>query len=103
MPDHPHNIRRFLTGQMDEAIRRQDDYIKGKSILDSLTLAQVKEITSAIPDGIQVNDQVLTEAALLLADDFVGSTAARNRAWSDFCGRHKERACEAQRDMESGW
>ncbi|MEM9434197.1 MAG: hypothetical protein AAGA12_09765 [Pseudomonadota bacterium] len=88
---------------MDRAVRRQDDYVKGKSILDSLTLAQIREITSAIPDDIQVSDLVLTEAALLWMDDYVESVAARRRAWFDFCKRHKERAYKMHRDMDSGW
>lgn len=66
VPEHPHNIRRFLQGKMHDAIRQYDDYREGKEAWERLSPRAQREAVATLPKQIVSNKVMLYRAARLL-------------------------------------
>ena len=51
MPDHPHNIRRFMTGRMGRETRLKDGSPSDRDLWDAMTYPQKREVLSLVSDG----------------------------------------------------
>lgn len=50
VPNHPSNIRAFISGEMHRKIAKQMEYIDGKAIWDSLSSAERRGLVQVLPD-----------------------------------------------------
>jgi hypothetical protein len=50
VPDHPHNIRRFLTGAMGKEPRPKGASPSDKELWDAMTYPQQREVLSLVSD-----------------------------------------------------
>ena len=50
VPEHPHNIRRFLSGGMHKAIRRNDDFRDGKAAWERMLAGAQRELVAVLPE-----------------------------------------------------
>ncbi|MDA5094224.1 hypothetical protein O2N63_08995 [Aliiroseovarius sp. KMU-50] len=62
VPDHPHNIKRFLSGDMHRALQRHDDFQDAKAAWDKLTWRGQRDLLDSVPDDVA--DDKLTRYSL---------------------------------------
>lgn len=65
VPNHPHNIRRFMSGKMHAYYEAQDRYLEGKAVWDAMTWREQSELLEAMPDDKRRDAQTLYAAALV--------------------------------------
>ena len=84
VPDHPANIRRFLSGQMRRSIQRQEAFLEGKKAWDEMNLREQRELIESLPKEVVGDSRMLYEAAKLwkLADTL--PRAEWRRRWAKF-------------------
>lgn len=66
VPEHPHNIRRFMSGQLHAYYEAQDRFVEGLAAWDRLTLRDQQELAASLPVGASESSQRLYAAALLM-------------------------------------
>lgn len=65
VPYHPHNIRRFLSGEMHRAMQRHDDFQDAKASWDKLTWKEQMQLVERFPSEVADNPMMLYAAAWL--------------------------------------
>ena len=90
VPDHPANIRRFLSGQIHRSLERQEAYLEGKRTWDSMSRVEHRELIEALPKEAVEDSRMLYEAAKLwkLADTL--PRAEWRRRWAKFNTRRHD-------------
>ena len=63
VPEHPANIRRFLTGEMHMSLRKQDEYLDGKAAWDRMSRRDQRDLLDALPPSIVRDSRTLYAAA----------------------------------------
>lgn len=82
VPEHLHNIRRFLSGDMHNAAQRQESYIYGQEIWEGLSVQKRRNLLSLLPDNVIQNPRKLYRSVLLLEDTESIGIAATSRVWT---------------------
>ena len=85
VPDHPHNIRRFLSGAMQKALERQDRFNEGRVAWNALTPRAQRELVDSLGDDVAITTTVLYSAARLvhLFDDNQITLSAFRKQWQN--------------------
>ncbi|MFQ5624680.1 MAG: HGGxSTG domain-containing protein [Paracoccaceae bacterium] len=63
VPAHPHNVRRFLSGEMHRALLLHRRYLRNRKLISSLSRDDLRSIRDALPAWARYDDRVLAEAA----------------------------------------
>ena len=82
VPEHPHNIRRFLSGAMYRAAQQQENYLRDKKAWELLTSDERRNILISLPDNIVENPRKLFRSAYLLKEAEGSSYIASSRVWA---------------------
>jgi len=82
VPEHPHNIRRFLSGAMYRAAQHQENYLRDKEAWELLTSDERRNILISLPDSIINNPRKLYRSAYLLKEAEGSSYIASSRVWA---------------------
>lgn len=65
VPNHPHNIRRFMSGKMHAYYDAQDRYLEGKAAWETMSWREQGELFDALPDAASTDTRLLYAAALV--------------------------------------
>ena len=65
VPNHPHNVRRFMTGKIRAYYEEQDRYLEGKAAWETMSWQQQTELLEALPNIAKQETQTLYAAALV--------------------------------------
>ncbi|MGM9402553.1 hypothetical protein ACS0VU_09325 [Aliiroseovarius sp. KMU-71] len=65
VPNHPHNIKRFLSGGMHKAMQRHDDFHDAKAAWGRLTWKEQSKLLEGIPEEMADNKLVRYSLAWL--------------------------------------
>lgn len=68
MPEHHHNIRRYLSGGMHRAAQLQDNYLRDKDAWELLTLDERRGFLATLPENVISSPRKLYRSAYLLKD-----------------------------------
>lgn len=89
VPKHPHNVRRFLSGEMFRAEQRHRDYMRDREVWNCMSYMEKKELMAIVPEGMIDNGRVLYRAAAVLKKTEGQPFKHRKRLWDHFfetCG-----------------
>lgn len=65
VPDHPHNIRRFLSGEMHNVMQRHDAFHEAKAAWLRLSYCQRRDLVDDLPSHVAFDKAKLYVAAFL--------------------------------------
>jgi len=82
VPEHPHNIRRFLSGAMYRAAQQQENYLRDKDAWELMTSDERRNILISLPNNITKNPRKLFRSAYLLKQAESSSYIANSRVWA---------------------
>jgi hypothetical protein len=82
VPDHPANIRRFLTGQLTAVKPREHGSCAGSAAYEAMTRAERTEFYAALPTEVINDDRRLFQAALLWVHAERVPSAGWRSAWA---------------------
>lgn len=68
VPEHPHNIRRFLSGAMFKAVQQQEAYVLGREAWKALTLQERRCFLATLPENVIENPRKLYRSVSLMKD-----------------------------------
>src|SRR6056297_4193702 len=88
VPNHPHNIRRFMTGKMHAYYEAQDRYLEGKAAWEAMSWREQRELLNALPDLAKQNERSLFAATLVWRDADVLPFKVWNERWSKLIDKH---------------
>lgn len=83
-PEHPHNVRRFLSGEMFRAEQRHRDYMRDREVWNSMSFQEIKELMAMVPEGMIDNWRLLYRAAAVLKETECEPFKHRQRLWGHF-------------------
>jgi hypothetical protein len=63
VPEHPANVRRFLTGEMHMSLRKQDEYLDGKAAWDRMPRRDQRDLLDALSPSVAKDSRKLYAAA----------------------------------------
>src|SRR6056297_27298 len=87
VPHHPHNIRRFLNGEMHAEYARQDRFNEGRQAWEAMDRKKQRELLDALPDALAQDTRRLYEAARVWQADILPGSVWRKR-WRQVLGAH---------------
>ena len=85
VPDHPSVIKRFMSGKMHEAIRKQEAFMEGKEVWESMTHREQRELLNYVPERVRKNSRKLYEAAIVWNLGESVPNAEKRRRWLAVC------------------
>ena len=68
VPEHPHNIRRFLSGAMFKAEQQKEAYLLGRDVWKALTLQERRHFLATLPEHVIENPRKLYRSVSLIKD-----------------------------------
>ena len=83
VPNHPHNIRRFMSGKMHAYYAAQDQFLEGLAAWDRLSFRDQRELAASLPAHARESSQCLYAAALLMERHAAGKISLMDfhRQW----------------------
>lgn len=84
VPEHPHNVRRFLSGEMFRAEQRHKDYMRDREVWDSMPHQERKELIAMLPEGVAENGRLLYRAVAVLKETEGLPFKHQKRLWDHF-------------------
>lgn len=82
VPEHPHNIRRFLSGGMHRAAQQQEAYLQDREAWEALTVQERQSFLTRLPKNVIDNPSKLYRSTKLLKDAEGIGYAATSRVWA---------------------
>lgn len=82
VPEHPHNIRRFLSGAMHRAKQQQENYLRDKEAWEALTVQERQSFSACLPGNVIDSPRKLYRSIKLLKDAEGSGYAAISRIWA---------------------
>lgn len=83
VPEHPHNIRRFLSGEMYRSEQRHNAYLRDRKKFEELPYTKRRAILSVLPKSI-IQGTSIYRAAVLYNELQKTSYKNRQRIWNAF-------------------
>lgn len=68
VPNHPHNIKRFMCGKMQEAMANQEAYLENMQFWEGLTANEKAEMREIISEALQANGREFLSAVRQLKE-----------------------------------
>jgi hypothetical protein len=84
VPEHPHNVRRFLSGEMSRAEQRHKDYMRDRDVWNSMSYLERKELMAMVPEGMVDNGRLLYRAAAVFKETQGLPFKHKKRLWDHF-------------------
>ena len=66
VPEHPHNIRRFLSGGMYRAAQRQEAYLQDRKAWEALTVQERQNFITCLPEHVIEDPRKLYRSVSLM-------------------------------------
>lgn len=68
VPKHPHNIRRFLSGDTHRAVQRHEAYLRDRETWEMLSIKERRSFFTSLPEFVINNPRKLYRSVRLLKD-----------------------------------
>jgi hypothetical protein len=83
VPAHPHNIKRFLSGEMYRAEQRHLSYLRDRKKYEAIPYSTRREILSVLPETVIHSTQIY-RATVLYHELEQAPFKERQRIWNDY-------------------
>lgn len=83
VPDHPHNLRRFMAGKMHDDFMRQAEIETGRDAWETMSRADRSAVMEALPPELRDRANVLYRAAGAFVRSMKEPAGRGHRIWAD--------------------